>query len=85
MVRSSRLGRKTGGSIPLTLSGLLDAVAWLLRNVRGGAAPGEGVTGLPPEKEGTEGAAGCLPVAGELALVGAEMERLRAVLREHGI
>ena len=41
--------------------------------------PEEGVTGLPPEKEGTGAAAGCQPLAGELGLVGAEMERLRAV------
>ena len=37
------------------------------------------------EQEWTEGAAGRLPLAGELGRVNAELERLRATLREHGI
>jgi len=37
------------------------------------------------EKEWTEAAAGRLPLAQELARVKAELERLRAVLREHDI
>ena len=37
------------------------------------------------EKEGTGAAAGRVPLARELAQVKAELERLRAVLREHGI
>jgi ATP-dependent Clp protease ATP-binding subunit ClpC len=37
------------------------------------------------EKEWMEAAAGRLPLAGELGRVTAELDRLRAVLREHGI
>ena len=37
------------------------------------------------EKEWTEAAAGRMPLAQELGRVKAELERLRAVLREHGI
>jgi ATP-dependent Clp protease ATP-binding subunit ClpA len=37
------------------------------------------------EKEWTEAAAGRPPLAGELGRVNAELDRLRAVLREHGI
>ena len=37
------------------------------------------------EKEWTEAAAGRMPLAQELGRVNAELERLRAILREHGI
>jgi hypothetical protein len=37
------------------------------------------------EKEWTEAAAGRMPLAQELSRVKAELERLRAVLREHDI
>jgi hypothetical protein len=37
------------------------------------------------EKEWTEPAAGRLSLAGEFGRMNAELERLRAILREHGI